>query len=107
MKLKNTLKALCASSLSLFIAVLLAGQAVANDSDTHHETSQALHQSSDHHGFSYNYTEARYLNVALEEDGVDLDGSGFEIEGSIGLGVDISDDVTTYFAEARYYIGKH
>ena len=83
MNLKNTLKILCASSLSLFIAALSAGQAVADDSDTH---SQSLHQSSDQHGFSYNYTEARYLNVSLDDDGVDLDGTGFEIEGSIGLG---------------------
>ena len=63
MKLKNTLKILCASSLSLCIAALSAGQAVADDPDTH---SQSLHQSSDHHGFSYNYTEARYPNVTLE-----------------------------------------
>lgn len=70
---------------SLAVALCSGGTALAENNDGHHEASQSQHKSS-HSDFSYNYTEMRYLDVTVDEAGVDLGGDGFEIEGSVAVG---------------------
>lgn len=68
------------------VATLFFGSiALAEDSHDDHGAASSGHDTS-HSAFSYNYAELRYIDITVDDHGSDLDGNGFEFEGSIGIG---------------------
>ena len=70
---------------ALAVSVALCSGNIAFAEDSHHGAASFGHGDS-HSGFSYNYAEGRLIDITIDDHGADLDGTGFEFEGSVGLG---------------------
>jgi hypothetical protein len=73
------------TALMIALALCSGSMAFASESQDHHGVASSGHDTS-HSGFSYNYGELRYINMTVDDHGSDLDGNGFEFEGSVGIG---------------------
>ena len=73
------------TALVVAVALCSGSMAFGSESQEHHGAASSGHDTS-HSDFSYNYGELRYINMKVDEDHTELDGNGFEFEGSVGIG---------------------